>query len=42
MLEAAGRQPLTVLPAIAKKMDESIAKGHGADDLAAIAAEVVS
>jgi 3-hydroxyisobutyrate dehydrogenase-like beta-hydroxyacid dehydrogenase len=41
MLESAGRQPLTVLPAIAKKMDDAIASGHGAHDLAAIAAEVV-
>lgn len=40
MLEAAGGQPLAVLPAIAKRMDDAIAKGHGADDLAAIAAEV--
>jgi 3-hydroxyisobutyrate dehydrogenase-like beta-hydroxyacid dehydrogenase len=41
MIEAAGSQPMTVLPAIAKKMDEAIAKGHGADDLGAIAAEVI-
>jgi 3-hydroxyisobutyrate dehydrogenase len=40
MLEAAGGQPLAVLPAIAKRMDDAIAKGHGADDLAAIAADV--
>ena len=40
MIEAAGSQPLAVLPAIAKRMDEAIAKGHGAHDLAAIAAEV--
>lgn len=40
MIEAAGGQPLAVLPAIAKRMDEAIAKGYGADDLAAIAAEV--
>jgi 3-hydroxyisobutyrate dehydrogenase-like beta-hydroxyacid dehydrogenase len=40
MIEAAGRQPLTVLPAIAKKMDDAIADGHGSHDLAAIAAEV--
>ncbi|HEY7286853.1 MAG TPA: NAD(P)-dependent oxidoreductase [Vicinamibacterales bacterium] len=40
MLEAAGAQPLAVLPAIARRMDDAIAKGHGADDLAAIAAEV--
>jgi 3-hydroxyisobutyrate dehydrogenase-like beta-hydroxyacid dehydrogenase len=42
MLEAAGNRPLTVLPAIAKSMDEAITKGHGQDDLIAIAAEVVS
>ncbi len=41
MIEAAGRQPLTVLPALATKMDEAIASGHGQDDLGAIAAEVV-
>jgi 3-hydroxyisobutyrate dehydrogenase-like beta-hydroxyacid dehydrogenase len=41
MIEAAGTQPMTVLPGIAKRMDEAIAKGHGADDLGAIAAEVI-
>ena len=41
MIEAAGSQPMTVLPGIAKRMDEAIAKGHGADDLGAIAAEVI-
>ena len=41
MIEAAGGQPLAVLPAIAKAMDDAIAKGHGRDDLGAIAAEVV-
>ena len=41
MLEAAGGQPMTVLPGIAKAMDEAIAKGHGQDDLGAIAAEVI-
>ena len=41
MLEAAAGQPMTVLPAIAKAMDEAIAKGHGQDDLGAIAAEVI-
>jgi 3-hydroxyisobutyrate dehydrogenase len=41
MIEAAGSQPLTVLTSIAKRMDEAIAKGHGQDDLGAIAAEVV-
>jgi 3-hydroxyisobutyrate dehydrogenase len=41
MIEAAGSQPLAVLTSIAKRMDEAIAKGHGQDDLGAIAAEVV-
>ena len=41
MLEAAAGQPMVVLPSIAKAMDEAIAKGHGKDDLGAIAAEVV-
>jgi 3-hydroxyisobutyrate dehydrogenase len=41
MIEAAGSQPLTVLTSIARRMDEAIAKGHGQDDLGAIAAEVV-
>ncbi len=41
MVDAAGSQPLVVLPSIAKRMDETIAKGHGQDDLGAIAADVV-
>jgi 3-hydroxyisobutyrate dehydrogenase-like beta-hydroxyacid dehydrogenase len=41
MLEAAGGQPMAVLPSIARRMDDAIAKGHGHDDLGAIAAEVV-
>jgi len=41
MLEAAGSQPMAVLPAIAERMDDAIAKGHGKDDLGAIAAAVV-
>jgi 3-hydroxyisobutyrate dehydrogenase-like beta-hydroxyacid dehydrogenase len=41
MIEAAGNQPMAVLPGIAKRMDEAIAKGHGSDDLGSIAAEVV-
>src|SRR6267142_111493 len=39
MLEAAGPQPTIVLPSIAQRMDDAIAKGHGHDDLGAIAAE---
>lgn len=38
MLEAAGQEPLVSLPAIATRMDEAIAAGHGKDDLGAIAA----
>ena len=41
MIEAAAGQPLVVLSSIAKAMDDAIAKGHGQDDLGAIAAEVV-
>ena len=41
MLEAANGVPTIVLPAIAQRMDDAIANGHGRDDLAAIAAEVV-
>jgi 3-hydroxyisobutyrate dehydrogenase len=41
MLDAAAGQPLTVLPGIAKAMDDAIAKGHGKDDLGAIAAQVI-
>jgi 3-hydroxyisobutyrate dehydrogenase len=41
MLEAAAGQPMTVLPGIAKAMDAAIAKGHGSDDLGAIAADVI-
>jgi len=37
MIEAAGSEPLTVLPAIAARMDEAIAAGHGKDDMGAIA-----
>lgn len=37
MLEAAGSQPMIVLPSIAKRMDEAIARGYGKDDLGALA-----
>jgi 3-hydroxyisobutyrate dehydrogenase len=42
MIEAAGTQPMVVLPAIAQAMDHAIANGHGREDLGAIAAEVVA
>jgi 3-hydroxyisobutyrate dehydrogenase len=41
MIESAGQVPLIVLPALAARMDEMIAAGHGKDDFAAIAAPVV-
>ena len=41
MMEAAAGRPLTVLPAIAIRMDEAIADGHGRDDVVALAARVV-
>ena len=41
MIDAAGPQPLAVLPGIAARMDDAIASGHGKDDLGAIAAEAI-
>lgn len=41
MIESAGDEPLLVLPALAARMDNAIAAGHGKDDLAAIAAPFV-
>jgi 3-hydroxyisobutyrate dehydrogenase-like beta-hydroxyacid dehydrogenase len=41
MIDAAAGRPLAVLPGVAKRMDEAIRNGHGRDDLAAVAAEVV-
>ncbi|HZT78521.1 MAG TPA: NAD(P)-dependent oxidoreductase [Vicinamibacterales bacterium] len=41
MLDAADGEPLIVLPAIAARMDAAIAQGRGAEDLGAIAAELV-
>ena len=41
MIDTAGAEPLVVLPALAARMDEVIAAGHGRDDLAAIAIPVV-
>lgn len=38
MLDATVGQPLAALPAIAERMDDAIAKGHGGDDLGVIAA----
>ncbi len=41
MLETAKATPLAVLPGIANRMDQLIAEGHGADDLAVIAKDAV-
>lgn len=38
MIEAAGSEPLVILPSIAERMDTAIADGHGHEDLGAIAA----
>jgi len=42
MIEAADSAPLTVLPAVAERMDALIAAGHGADDLGVIGREAVT
>lgn len=42
MIEAAGEQPLAVLPAIRDRMDTLIAAGHGDDDLAVLGVDAVS
>ena len=41
MLEAGGDEPMTVLPGIARRMDEAIAAGHGHEDLGSLAMELV-
>jgi 3-hydroxyisobutyrate dehydrogenase-like beta-hydroxyacid dehydrogenase len=41
MIEAAGPEPLVVLPSIATRMDEAIASGYGKADMGAIAAASV-
>jgi len=37
MLEAAGQEPLVVLPSIARRMDQAIERGYGREDLGALA-----
>ena len=41
MLQAAGDRPMAALPAIAARMDQLIAAGHGARDASAIAIDSV-
>jgi 3-hydroxyisobutyrate dehydrogenase-like beta-hydroxyacid dehydrogenase len=38
MVEAAGGAPLCLLPALAARIDEAIAEGHGSEDVGALAA----
>ena len=38
MIEAVGGKPLALLPALAARLDEAIAEGHGREDVGAIAA----
>jgi 3-hydroxyisobutyrate dehydrogenase-like beta-hydroxyacid dehydrogenase len=42
MLEAAGKRPLAVLPGIAARMDELIARGHGGDDMGVLSIDAVA
>ena len=42
MLETAGSRPLATLPAIARRIDTLISRGHGANDLAIIGIDSVS
>jgi 3-hydroxyisobutyrate dehydrogenase-like beta-hydroxyacid dehydrogenase len=42
MIETAAAHPLAALPAIATRMDDLIAQGHGAEDLAVIGQDAVS
>jgi hypothetical protein len=41
MLETSGGLPLATLPAVAARMDELIAAGHGARDCAVLAIDAV-
>jgi 3-hydroxyisobutyrate dehydrogenase-like beta-hydroxyacid dehydrogenase len=41
MLETAGDRPLAALPAVAARMDQLIAAGHGADDSSVLAIDAV-
>ncbi len=41
MLEASGKLPMAILPAIAARMDQLIAAGHGAEDSSVLAVDAV-
>jgi 3-hydroxyisobutyrate dehydrogenase-like beta-hydroxyacid dehydrogenase len=42
MIETAAAHPLAALPAIAARMDDLIAQGHGAEDLGVIGSDAVN
>ena len=42
MLEAAGNRPLAALPAVAARMDQLIAQGHGSKDASALGIDAVA
>lgn len=42
MLETTGNRPMAALPAIAARMDQLIAAGHGAEDATILAIDAVS
>jgi 3-hydroxyisobutyrate dehydrogenase len=42
MLETSGDRPMAALPAVAARMDQLIAAGHGADDASVLAIDAVS
>lgn len=42
MLETAGKRPMAALPAVAARMDQLIAQGHGAQDASVLAIDAVS
>jgi len=42
MIETAGANRLTSLPGVAERMDELIAEGHGADDIAILGKDAIS
>ena len=41
MLETAGNRPMAALPAVAARMDQLIAQGHGAEDASVLAIDAV-
>jgi 3-hydroxyisobutyrate dehydrogenase-like beta-hydroxyacid dehydrogenase len=41
MLETAGSRPLAALPAVAARMDQLIAQGHGAEDASVLGIDAV-